>query len=759
MCSAPGPMEVAAVRDSRLFLVSWILVVSICVVCGGAVAEDQPEADPEGFAKSYLAVMDCLKRGQPQKGIDALAVLLGKHEGQAYVRSRRAEIADLARRMAFRVRVKQPDPKTLVSGRLLKWKATTGQIKIHYKLKTCGDLEKSKKSAFYYFPSPVRGPCKLEIRGRSYARKTEDSPRIIFGGDKSAASGQEVSWQVTFGVPPYTKGSNEVWLPASMSRYDGDEKTPLFEKEITPAKSGKPYKLTLTVTRSSIVPAINGKVLGRAKKPKDVYGSIGFASKGWTDVIFSGEIEPSWMQAKIDRVVQKQREAFDKSYDPKASLPAWLFKAPKVKPTEAGEAPRGDSPSRGLPAELEPKHLRDLLHVYEALRQEDYGEGHDTLKRMRGRGAPASVCAFIAATLHETAGETSQALTAIRECTKEAPKFLLGWVLKGTLLRRLGRREAAAAAFVEGLRHNAGSVEGYEMASLSMLHAGDLAAARTFTREAAGRGLSSKRLSQLSGVLVKAENGPIFSRRFEHKSRNYHVISDMSKKMCVEASRILETSFTSYRVNFGWVSRDKTRLFKVYLFGGRAGFMNYQKDLTGLMGRPAESAAGLYSGLLKQLLIWNLPTREEMIKTIRHEGFHQYLDRIMPDPPTWLNEGLAVYHEHVTTKSGSLVYGQRISDYIELLGKRGLVPLKDFLFQPYRKFYEGGHKSYAQAWAFLHMLKHGEVKRKALFKALVDDFQTDAAPLDVLRRAFPADLLVTLDKELEAHLAKLVESK
>ena len=54
---------------------------------------------------------------------------------------------------------------------------------------------------------------------------------------------------------------------------------------------------------------------------------------------------------------------------------------------------------------------------------------------------------------------------------------------------------------------------------------------------------------------------------------------------------------------------------------------------------------GLYSPALKQLLIWNQPNRKKMLETVRHEGFHQYLDGVMSDPPPWLNEGLAMYYE------------------------------------------------------------------------------------------------------------------
>ncbi len=288
-----------------------------------------------------------------------------------------------------------------------------------------------------------------------------------------------------------------------------------------------------------------------------------------------------------------------------------------------------------------------------------------------------------------------------------------------------------------------------------MMFAGELEQARSFSRLAARNGVLSKRLDLLGSAIVKAARGPNWPQTFEYQSTNYHVLSDIDKKTCVEAAKVLEQAFTAYRVNFGWVSRDRSRKFKVYLFAGRKGFMTYQQDLTQLMGRPAEHAAGLYSPLLKQLLIWNLPSRDEMISTIRHEGFHQYLDRFMPNPPTWFNEGLAVYHEDAEMVRGRLEFGQIEREYVELIDKKGLLPLEEYLFQTHGQFYKNGHWSYAQGWAFVHMLQNGTSAQRKLFKQLVKEFQTEEPPQGVMKRLLPPATCKELDKELAAYAKKL----
>ena len=59
-------------------------------------------------------------------------------------------------------------------------------------------------------------------------------------------------------------------------------------------------------------------------------------------------------------------------------------------------------------------------------------------------------------------------------------------------------------------------------------------------------------------------------------------------------------------------------------------------------------------GDVKQLLIWNVPERESMLSTIRHEGFHQSLDRISGEAPDWLHEGMAESIEEAVLVPGLL---------------------------------------------------------------------------------------------------------
>jgi hypothetical protein len=252
---------------------------------------------------------------------------------------------------------------------------------------------------------------------------------------------------------------------------------------------------------------------------------------------------------------------------------------------------------------------------------------------------------------------------------------------------------------------------------------------------------------------VKVQRGPEWRRAFEHESANYRVVSDIDQAVCVTAARVLEEALGIYRTQLKLLPKSEGRKYPVYLFSGQAGFQAYMAEarLFGTGGH--EHLAGVYSPLLKQLLIWNLPEREEMIHTVRHEGFHQMLDRVLPDPPVWFNEGLAVYYENLSNKGGALKHGNLHHDLLDLLREKPIPPLEQLLGAGHRAFYAGGRASYAHAWAFVHMLRHGTPAHRALFEALLAKLATASAH-DAVQAVLPP----ATRTQLEADLARYVES-
>jgi hypothetical protein len=165
-------------------------------------------------------------------------------------------------------------------------------------------------------------------------------------------------------------------------------------------------------------------------------------------------------------------------------------------------------------------------------------------------------------------------------------------------------------------------------------------------------------------------------------------------------------------------------------------------------------SAGLYTPDLKVLLIWNLPQRDEIMTTVRHEGFHQYLDRIMANPPLWFNEGLAEYFEVARVVGGRWKFGAPRADHLRTL-EEGTRSLEKWLFIDEREFMEKAGFNYAQSWAFMQFLRHSTRENEELFERFWQAFKTTPNTKAAIRHALGDRPLWELDREFAEHVGKL----
>ena len=176
-------------------------------------------------------------------------------------------------------------------------------------------------------------------------------------------------------------------------------------------------------------------------------------------------------------------------------------------------------------------------------------------------------------------------------------------------------------------------------------------------------------------------------------------------------------------------------------------------DFSMVDGSSRENTAGLYSPYLKQLLIWNVPQRDMMFRTIVHEGFHQYLDMVAPGTPRWFNEGMAENMELYETVNGKFTEGQSNMDHLELL-MEARMPLEHFLRMPTSAFYRGNvGVHYAQGWAFVHFLRNSGRDEQKIFDALFHGFENSPSTSQVMEAAFEGVDM----KDLEARFVKHIK--
>ena len=103
---------------------------------------------------------------------------------------------------------------------------------------------------------------------------------------------------------------------------------------------------------------------------------------------------------------------------------------------------------------------------------------------------------------------------------------------------------------------------------------------------------------------------------------------------------------------------------------GKIPSLTPKKYCANALGSVHPHTKGLYSPSLKQLLVRNLSDQQDMLETVRHEGFHQYLDRFLDNPPVWFNEGMAEYYELGEERGRTLRLGQVDMNHVATLRSR-----------------------------------------------------------------------------------------
>src|SRR5215470_2984323 len=116
---------------------------------------------------------------------------------------------------------------------------------------------------------------------------------------------------------------------------------------------------------------------------------------------------------------------------------------------------------------------------------------------------------------------------------------------------------------------------------------------------------------------------------------------------------------------------------------------------------------------------------DTLTSVVYHELTHYFLARGLASRPTWLNEGLAEYFSTAEIRDDEIALGGLSQDRLQLLKTSTMLPLKEFFaIDTSSSYYNESSKSgvyYAQAWAFMHYMMHGE--HAARFKQYVRALQ------------------------------------
>ncbi|MDH3590917.1 MAG: DUF1570 domain-containing protein, partial [Planctomycetota bacterium] len=506
----------------------------------------------------------------------------------------------------------------------------------------------------------------------------------------------------------------------------------------SPVKVGRPFVLQVKVNRKTIKVSYNGRAFLSADKEDDAWGFAGLVeSSSFSELIIEGQAEPSWLQGLVDAEDAKHRKSFERTYDRKKHLPEWLFE--RVERREDLVAPVMER----WPGALTKEQRQFATAAEVMLAKGLLDAGLSNMKQLPESALPTPARTYLRAKFLAAQGRPEDAMRTLAGVRASHADFYYGHALQGELLLSVGKTAEAVAVYDRLLEDYSGGGDFHAEATVFFLQLGRVDRAQEIVKGAKARGVSSKTLDTVDNIVAKAMNGPGFARRFEHQSAHYIVISNLDKATCRKASRLLERAYAAYVRDLGKVADRDKRRFPVYLFRGRGGFGDYCKDLFGVV--PSRNSAGLYHLTLKQLLIWNLPEREQMLQTVRHEGFHQYLDRVMRNVPRWFNEGLAEYYETAGYRDGKWQSGGLRGSHLKIVRKHR-IPLRQFLFLGPRAFMARAQQNYAQAWAFVYFLRHTTPARAELFKKFWNAYKTIGSPSGATKRALEGHDLDELDR-------------
>jgi hypothetical protein len=146
-----------------------------------------------------------------------------------------------------------------------------------------------------------------------------------------------------------------------------------------------------------------------------------------------------------------------------------------------------------------------------------------------------------------------------------------------------------------------------------------------------------------------------------------------------------------------------------------------------------------YWSPLRRELVAYLPFsgERELMKTIRHEAFHQYLSYAtsMISASPWLNEGYAQYFEDESVMS----WGTGITPTLEFL-ENAAAMLPSLFMMDYDEFYSGDdyqrYFKYRLAWSVAWFMEHGAAKvRFEPFKDLKRDYIASLLECRDMRKA------------------------
>ncbi len=384
--------------------------------------------------------------------------------------------------------------------------------------------------------------------------------------------------------------------------------------------------LTVSRTGADIVAKVGAATVVRASDPNYTSGLVGFHAGRMRCLTIKGRIDRhAWRKMVAERYAKQFADWAQKSYDREKEIPSWAREAAVAAP---------DVTFTELPSDADRRTRSELAAAVEAAVQGDMESAVESAAA--AEVAPPRTALYLRGAAGLALGSFKDAQDSLAKLVEAEPEFVPGRLLRGMALYGLRRFDEASLDLAWALERRPRAAAACVVAAEIAMFEHDFVRADTLLAKADEAGAAGIDLDQIRDYVHRAEAGPNLAQRFEQATDHFVVASDHSAKLCYEVGKLLESMQPQYAAALPGAPARFPKA-RVYVFSGRQGYRDYTQDLDCLV----ESSAGVYMPQLRELAVWIPDDMTDFADTVRHEGFHQYLNRLVDHAPIWYNEGYA----------------------------------------------------------------------------------------------------------------------
>jgi tetratricopeptide (TPR) repeat protein len=675
------------------------------------------------FEKSMQVCRDLVKREQWAAGETALRKVFADFPNDARVRARLREIEDQLKLCLFRKSLPPVKGDDLFGAASKRFNPATRDVELFFGSPT-GQLWEQLDNGVRVLQLRLEGSFTFEV-SMSYLNSDDRVSAAFICYDLEKRGGYLV-------LPGYYAETATTRLSAPVAIRKLGKAGEADLKNRSPGVADYRYGAALKIVRSSsdITVSVGPTVVAKTSDSSFTTGYLGFRADRASSVSVKGRIDRHAYRKMIAQRFGAQFSTWEASvYSRETEIPEWAresaLAAPDVTLTE-------------LPADAPPADRHDLTQMVELAAGGDDEEGLHL--QVAAGNAPPRTALYLRGVGEIALGSYKTAEEALERVVAEEPDFVAARLFRGIARFHLRQTADARADLEWVLARRPRASEAVVFSAIIAMFDQDYDRAEALLGRADEAGVVGEDVEQIRDWVNRARRGPNLAQRFEQTTAHFVVVSDHSQKVCADAAALLESMQLQYAAALRPVPGNAPKA-RVYVFSGPEGYFDYASDL----GVSADSSAGVYLPMLRELVIWIPVDMTDFTDTVRHEGFHQYLHRLVDDAPVWFNEGYA----EVMGGGGpeGIRDARRDGEWV-----KKFVPVRDLVAMKHEKFMEIAGVAYTESRYlidFLRRTKHDKLRNvlRDYFAALTEGLsQADAnrrvlePVMDVLQSEFTRSL-------------------